>query len=683
MLQPLILLLTVLVISSAKCPSMCTCKHFLYTSVKCHGSAFQFSNVTLMNSTRFLEIFGLIDSSAEGLVDTLVESDLPELESFTLVQSQVGNVSVLVDVLGDHINSLSLSQNDLTRVPDLSSCLSVVSLDLSSNLILQPSGLPRTLQTLNLSANNLQNLHQSTFLNLTRLKTLDVSWNVLTSLGNQTFKTLTLLEFLNLSHNKLTVLNELSLGNLTNLQVLDVSWNQLTRITSGSLWQLPSLTRLLLSGNPQLGTHRDLIAEVGQKLHTIEASQIGLPQVPDTLTHSIRTLKLRGNFIRSIQCGQMDAYPLLQLLDLSGNSINSIEDDALGRQESLSVLYLSGNKLRGIPKSLPSELLELHLERNWVLKVYKDDLLGLRSLEVLLLNDNKITTIELGAFAHLRSLVTLDLSRNSIKILNPGSLAGPLALQIVRLSGIEAIGRAEDLSFPLSAPDHLVSLDLSGSAGLARQLLADSAALAASRELQELDISGADLEYIRSDLLHFLPELRVIRVKDNRLDCSDLQWLAVWMRRQNQRENHQVLCASPPQLRGTPLIDLQYVERINHDDFQKTINLTGKDSSTGKYVPGKIATITTTTTTTYKSVKDKDNKPRGLIKTDSTSVNETFKLERVAKKDTEAIKVVSQILVSSADLRLSSLIPLSNDEPQHPENGSATFAELDRTGNFL
>lgn len=715
MLQLLILLLTVLVTSGAECPAMCICKHLprevvptsylYYTAVRCDG--FNSTDVTLSNLTRILEVSHLDDASFSDFVQTFLESDLPELNSLGLKHSIVSNVSGLLEAVGNQVKFLALSHNNLTVIPDLTDKLSVVSLDLSSNdLTLLPSyhsiRTLRTLETLNLSANSIRQIGPESFQNLTSLKVLDLSQNHLSSLDNRVLAPLISLQYLNLSHNQIEVLNDKCFFSLVKLQQLDVSWNNLARVAPGSL-QLPSLARLLLAGNPQLGDSYEVLVGVSQKVQTVDASRTGLKQVPAALTHSIRTLKLAGNSIKSVTCGELDAYPLLQFLDFTFNDIVSIEEDAMGRLESLSILYLSDNKLQSIPRSLPEELTVLHLERNAIGKVSRDDLTGLANLEVLLLNDNKIESVEGGGFSFLHSLITLDLSRNPIKTLYPGSLTGPSALQILRLSGIDTVSPAEDVSFPLSAPDHLVSLDLSESSGLTRQLLADTAALAASRELQELDISGADLEFIRSDLLHFLPQLRVMHVKDNRLNCTNLQWLALWMRRQDQAEYRYITCASPPELWGTPLFDLQYVEifpikQINHErvqDFEGTINhewkatATEKNSPLGKYVAERIThtsapvtnnfiNISVNTTSSSAPAANKDIQLESIHDVSAMASNNkniniltdlklfaandiTEKEKQIVKKKKEIVNSVNKILVSSADMGHLSLIPASND----------------------
>lgn len=398
------------------------------------------------------------------------------------------------------------------------------------------------------------------FSGLDSLLTLDLSQNNLTQVNNDSFVSLPNLQQLNLSKNQITILSDNCFDSLQRLQQLDLSWNKLTHMSPGTLQALPSLSRLMIAGNTALGEgNKDsaLLVGSGKRLQTLDASRTGLEHVPAALTHSVRTLRLAANSIRNVECGDLDSYPLLQLLDLTSNLIEEMEEDALGRLEMLAILYLTDNKLHAIPRSLPDGLKILHLEYNRIEQIVSGDLLDLPKLEVLLLNDNNIKVVQEGAFSQMTSLITLDLSRNPISILPAGTLTGPSRLQVLRLSSLNVDPPAEDGSFPVPSPEHLVRLDLSQSPGLTRQLLFDKAALAAFRELQELNLTATDLVNLRSDLLHFMPQLRDLHITENRLNCSGLLWLALWMRVQDQPEHRQVICFSPPELYDTPLVDLQ------------------------------------------------------------------------------------------------------------------------------
>ncbi|KAJ8921951.1 hypothetical protein NQ315_008585 [Exocentrus adspersus] len=563
----LIMTLTVGVSTAMLCPGTCTCKHYLgddlekntatyYTSVSCSAYV---ENVTssLENTTRYLQLNNFNREELELVLSDLteMENQLPYLNTLSIINSEIENLNSTLDNF-QRIRTLSLGGNHVKSAPELFLNLTnLQSLDLSLNEIkvleLELFRTLKTLEVLNLSANSLTKINRGNFSGLNNLKCLDLSRNNLTVIDNQALTPFPLLQYLNLSSNRLEVLNEACFSSLIKLQQLDVSWNRLARVAPGSL-QLPSLARLLLAGNPQLGRSREasVFVGTGHRLQTVDASRTGLKQVPAALTHSIRTLRLAGNSIRTINCGDLDSYPLLQLLDFTSNDLESVEEDALGRLDCLSVLYLTDNNIHEIPRSLPEELKVLHLEHNNIERVSIGDLQGLSGLEVLLLNDNKIRAVDGAAFSQLVSLVTLDLSRNPVSILQPGCLEGPMALQVLRLSSIGIISPAEEVSFPLSAPEHLITLDLSDSPGLARQLLADTAALAASRELQELDLSRTGIQFIRYDLLHYLPQLRVLHVKGNSLNCSQLEWLASWMRRQDEPEYRDIVCASPPRSLG-------------------------------------------------------------------------------------------------------------------------------------
>ena len=559
-------LVLVLVLAAAvrtgACPDMCTCtRHPLQpdqTSVLCEGFP---ENVTQLDRATYdLTLANLDEEELGAIIESLAEIKLPYLDRLTIERSVVPDLMNLT--FGDFVDLryVKLSGNKIASLAQLNGT-SLRLLDLSDNEVVTVEEAFRTmrnLETLNLSANSLTVIDSDSFRGLVSLKCLDLSSNNLTTLEDEVFTPLQSLQYLNLSSNQIEVLNEKCFISLVKLQQLDVSFNRLVRVELGSL-QLPSLARLLLAGNSRLGTSREpvLLVGTGQRLQTVDASNIGLEQVPAALTHSIRTLRLVGNSIKTVRCGDLDSYPLLQLLDFDSNGLELIEDDALGRLDSLSILYLTNNNMTEIPKSLSEKLKVLHLEHNRIQQVRSKDMQGLTALEVLLLNDNKIRLIEADAFNQLTSLVTLDISRNPIKVLEAGCLSGSMALQVLRLANIAVIAPPKEVSFPLSSTEHLITLDLSGSPGLARQLLVDTAALAASRQLQELDLSFTGLDYIRSDLLHFLPQLRIFHIQGNRINCTQLEWLATWMRRQDEPEYRKITCASPPELWGTLLFDLQ------------------------------------------------------------------------------------------------------------------------------
>ncbi|CAG9827813.1 unnamed protein product [Diabrotica balteata] len=421
------------------------------------------------------------------------------------------------------VKTLVLSQNNLTSVPGIVCDFSTVqNLDLSNNELANfDSDCSRTLKLLNLSSNFISTLNDTSFSNSKDLYTLDISNNFLSAVPSLNLPNL---QYLNLSSNRIIALTAEVFVSLKLLQYLDVSRNCLGRIATS---ELTNLMTLIMAGNVDLANTRDIFF-LGRKIQTLDASRTGLQQVPAILIHSIRHLTLRVNFIRTINGGDLDSYPLLNSLDVSSNVIKFIEEDALGRLDFLSFLYLADNQLVEIPRRLPEKLKLLNLGINKIGIIRKKDFQGLGTLETLFLNDNNITVINEGAFTDLLSLKSLDLSSNPIINLPPGIFTGPLSLRTLRLSFIKTpMGLEED--FPLSVPEQVVQLNLSSSPGLVHQFLADTATLMASKRLQELDVTSANLEFVRQDLQFFLPQLKVLYIRGNKLNDTLVNWVKSWI----------------------------------------------------------------------------------------------------------------------------------------------------------
>lgn len=626
-----LLLLTAvgLAVQAAHCPGECSCReptsHDTTSSLACTGPV-----LDLPPETGSLTIRTEASLDLPAILSTLQDTTLPRLIQLNLAECSIDSlVNITFSVLAN-LQTLDLSLNHITDLPDdpeLFNLTRLRDLDLSHNLIHTIYGSPfrtlRALRLLNLSGNAIDTISVDAFRGPAALQSLDLSMNNMTALPARVFVPLVGLQHLNLSGNRLEALADGCFGSLLRLQQLDVSWNRLTHVAPGTLQALPSLSRLLLAGNPNLGggiKEAALLVGTGRRLQTVDASRTGLKHVPATLTHSVRTLRLAGNSIRTIRCGDLDSYPLLQLLDLTTNVLSEIEEDALGRLEVLAVLYLTDNKLQAMPRSLPDGLEILHLEFNKIEQIVSGDLLGLPKLEVLLLNDNAIKVVQEGAFSQVTSLVTLDLSRNPISILPADTLAGPTRLQMLRLADLTVDPPAEDMTFPVPSPEHLVRLDLSGSVGLARQLLADSAALVAFRELQELNLANTDLTNLRSDLLHYLPQMHDFHLIGNRLNCTGLLWLALWMRRQDEPEYRKVSCASPPELYGTLVVDLQDTDV---QDVVSTMTVTTRTStftSTPSTTTSTTTVESTTATTTMNTITERTATQSTII-TEGTSVS--------------------------------------------------------------
>lgn len=496
---------------------------------------------------------------------------LPYLVEFTVTNCSL--VSLNASWHGfERLKSLNLSCNNLPRVRDVlvihtMNLSELTCLDLSDNSLSNISvGSFRTLVglvRLSLRKNMIGTVDEGAFRGLDRLEFLDLSDNRLADLPDSALTPLYSLQKLDLSGNQLQVLGARWFESLDRLRELDVSRNGLARAASGTLQPLSGLSILRLAENPLKERDVSLLLGTGRRLETVDASRTGLARVPAALTRSVRALRLAGNRLTTIRSGDLDSYPLLRMLDIADNRLMDIENDALGRLEVLEELDLSGNVLSKVPGSLPSSLVMLKLQRNVITALKLDDLNGLYNLRSLILNDNAISEIDVGAFGQLPLLAELDLSDNPIKALSTNTLSGPSNLMKLRMSGLTSLQRHQeeqsDMAFPVPTPEHLVMLDVSRSPVLAGQLLADDAALSACKSLIELNLSATNVSTIRSDVAYMLPQLRVLRLGKNNWNCTEnLYWLGEWIR-QHREPNQQyqtARCSNPRKLAGSFLHEL-------------------------------------------------------------------------------------------------------------------------------
>ncbi|KAL6268796.1 hypothetical protein P5V15_001920 [Pogonomyrmex californicus] len=490
---------------------------------------------------------------------------LPYLVEFAVTNCSLVSLNASWHGL-ERLRSLNLSCNNLPRIKSVlviraMNLSELACLDLSDNS-LSDIGVDsfRTLVglvRLSLRKNAIGTVDEGAFRGLDRLEFLDLSDNRLADLPDSALTPLYSLQKLDLSGNQLQVLGARWFESLDRLRELDVSRNGLARAASGTLQPLPGLSVLRLAENPLKERDVSLLLGTGRRLETVDASRTGLARVPAALTRSVRALRLAGNRLTTIRGGDLDSYPLLRMLDIADNRLIDIENDALGRLEVLEELDLSGNVLSKVPGSLPSSLVVLKLQRNAITALKLDDLNGLYNLRSLMLNDNDIGEIDVGALGQLPLLAELNLSDNPIRALSTNTLSGPTNLTKLRMSGLTSLQRHQeeqsDMAFPVPTPERLVMLDVSRSPILAGQLLADDAALSACKSLIELNLSATNITTIRSDVAYILPQLRVLRLGKNNWNCTeDLYWLGEWIRqhRESNQQYQPARCSSPRKLAG-------------------------------------------------------------------------------------------------------------------------------------
>lgn len=521
------------------CSEICHCKNDF---VACEGCA---NNITFLEITRSVVIPVCCNNNINySILEKYSNITLKEISIVPEKSCNISNLDINVSFVDTY--SINVQNNSLKKIKFTINKNNLGVIILSSNKLEYINrGLFNdyiNLVRLMLNKNELKTVHEGSFNGLSKLEFLDLSENKLTVLDN-VFMPLKNLQHLNLSRNNLEFIHKNYFNNWL-LQHLDVSHNNLKNVAPGALQLLPNLARLLLSDNPHLGIRQldtQLLLGTGRRLQQIDVSRTGLFQVPEAFTHSVRFLSLVGNKISAIRCGDLDSYPLLQSLDFSDNKIVNVEDDSLGRLEMLLFLNINNNLLTVIPKTLPDELKYLSVSNNFIKNLTTSDFKELPNLRILLLQNNQIRFVENHVFDDLLSLEMLDLSNNPIQILTPSTFDGPLSLRDLRLCHLNMSMPKTDGSFPISAPENIQMLHLQSSPGLAKQLLSDSATLAALSHLQYLDLRMNNLSDIRKDLLFYLVQLKTLRLHGNSINCNTELWLREWMN-WNKSISHNETC---------------------------------------------------------------------------------------------------------------------------------------------
>uniref|UniRef100_A0A8C5H085 Uncharacterized protein n=1 Tax=Gouania willdenowi TaxID=441366 RepID=A0A8C5H085_GOUWI len=200
------------------------------------------------------------------------------------------------------LKHLYLDNNHLETVPvDLPRSLEDLSnnqtLNLSHNQLTSvPMGLPPSIIELYLKGNLIKQLHERTFIGMTKLEVLDFSGNKLTNDGLGNSLNVTHLESLNLEANQLEQVPQTL---PSSLKVLNLGSNLISSIKKVAFSNLKKLELLSVARNKVFevaaGAFRAL-----SFLHQLDFSHNTLQKVPRLLPRNVHSVSLSNNRIRSV-----------------------------------------------------------------------------------------------------------------------------------------------------------------------------------------------------------------------------------------------------------------------------------------------------------------------------------------------------------------------------------------------
>ncbi|XP_050670982.1 insulin-like growth factor-binding protein complex acid labile subunit [Leptidea sinapis] len=393
---------------------------------------------------------------------TLANSDLLEFDDSS-------NEVCLICICNMDKTSVDCSRRGLTDVPE-GIHTKVKKLNMSNNEIFSfPKNLKRlyNLNSLDLSGNQLSEIPEEAFNNLTALEVLNLSRNHFESWlqinPNEVLQPMTNLKILDLSFNKFGTMGNLAnqellispsletlildnceiesvhgrspLSGLINIRVFKLNNNpligfqnlisptlkslyvsncRLSYISPNELSYLPSLVYLKMSHNYRLELSSTVNSLFSVSLRYLDISYCNINQPSLKGFPNLRKAIINHNMIRFLSSNEFNNNTKLEHLDLSYNNVASVMGDTFRGLTSLKFLDLSWNQIAHIPENSLVEmpaLTQIKLARNYLTRVGH---LKSTSLAIIDMSSCEINLLGKDSLEGLPSLVDLDLSHNLI-----------------------------------------------------------------------------------------------------------------------------------------------------------------------------------------------------------------------------------------------------------------------------
>ncbi|CAP23873.1 Protein CBG02687 [Caenorhabditis briggsae] len=362
------------------------------------------------------------------------------------------------------LESLFLQNNQMTHFPSLFRLEKLRHLMLDNNQIqkidnFSLADLPK-LQHLSLAGNQIDLITENMFgsSSSSELKSLNLAHNKIYTISSRSFSDLDNLQQLRLSHNNIRTIPSMTFANLKNLRYLDLSHNRIIKILPSALYQLPALDVLHLDQNNLNEIDRDAFRSFGDlqtfklshnafrrfsceflgsitQIHQLDLSSNQINEIDvSCIARGLRKLSLASNSVEKIHRKLLQDATELVSIDISHNGIIDVDSDAFAECRKLADVKLSHNYIRNLWKGtfqyqVGLSFLSVLKEFSFQEKLHSLDisfkivdssqLTSFGNLSVLSFANNKVDSIEDGAFENLLSLKILDLSNNPVTSWSP------------------------------------------------------------------------------------------------------------------------------------------------------------------------------------------------------------------------------------------------------------------------
>ncbi|XP_074597064.1 uncharacterized protein LOC141852103 [Brevipalpus obovatus] len=346
------------------------------------------------------------------------------------------------------------------------------------------------------------------------------------------------LQFLDLSSNWISSLEHNRFMNHKNLRVLRLQRNKLTRIEPLSLRGLFNLELLHLNEN-QLTELNDKVFDGLRRLEKLDLSQNRITNISTSAFAgliNLKSLSLRNNRLLNIPSDALiHVSTTLLKFDLGKNPIPTIGEDSFRKMSQLVDLRLDQCLIATISSKFSYHLKSLrriNLDGNQLIELDSSWFSGLNRLEDIVLSGNQFTNIPAAIFTSSgSSLKRIDLRNNQLlSTIDRDALIGLIHLKRLIVDSTPQLSE------------------------LPQGLFRDN-----FYTIRELSLRNSSILSLDEGLLSW-ETLKFLDIRDNPLTCDCLiRWLLFYLIRANfttNEYNERVLCASPEELRGRPLMTL-------------------------------------------------------------------------------------------------------------------------------
>ncbi|CAH1988442.1 unnamed protein product [Acanthoscelides obtectus] len=239
-----------------------------------------------------------------------------------------------------------------------------------------------TLMVLLMKRNQITEIDDEVFSNITSLKVLELDDNFLTQIPTAVTK-LPDLQELSISGNRIKYIEGGILQKTPTLALLELKGNPLNGVHNSAFAFLPRLRKLILSDARQLSTFPNLNGT--SALEILRLDRAGISEVPAILCEwcpKLKSLDLKSNKLKQVP--DLNKCHEMRVLDLASNYIKSIEDKPFRGMFQMHDLLLAHNQIQYIPQNAFSNLSKLQvldLEDNQISFIHPDAFLSISKIE--------------------------------------------------------------------------------------------------------------------------------------------------------------------------------------------------------------------------------------------------------------------------------------------------------------